>query len=679
MSRIGLRTRTTLGLGLAVAATIVACQSTEDDTGEGAGAASTQTHCAEAQRSFFAGEGDYDAVRDVCNKEVDAYLKSQPENFDWFKNSPLGLGGPPLGVLMAMMDLYKDIWTDTLGLGDHPDKGTDADPKTGLPYGMTYGINEETGLRQVFFSCGGCHSGRVLGPDNKIQFVYGAPSTEVDAQLFPWRVRETILRLVTLERDGNGEIVLDAEGNAKFTENTAETDKLRKRAKELVGQQKGRSSKWWLFAEASELAMDIKEKLAYDLAWGKILNKLVANAVKTETLYLKLPTASGSYPENDNRTPNRVGPRPGMMDAYGAASGLVYMHAARDDYFKKIKDRYGADYAEHPFFKGLVTEGQSDADLFAKARQRLRGNPGEWMPKEPATIDVKSLFFTNDRPNVGWDGNQGTESRVIASGTSSVGDPWNVNVPIHKGMNGFISALPPVAYPFEVDAKLAREGQPIFQKECANCHKPKNDNVYPLAAIGTDPNRAQVMGPLPRAGLVELMREACDGTGDGADVKRNVSLAEYKKYGYDNSWCTPKGPNGEKLTLKEQDDSFYHEAALKGNKGIGYKADELRGIWVQAPYLHNGSVPTLWHLLNPSKRPTTFVRGNINYDKEHVGFSWDASKPEDVKPTNYPAGATPHVYPYNTALRGQSNVGHTYGSDLSDEEKTALLEFLKTL
>ena len=91
----------------------------------------------------------------------------------------------------------------------------------------------------------------------------------------------------------------------------------------------------------------------------------------------------------------------------------------------------------------------------------------------------------------------------------------------------------------------------------------------------------------------------------------------------------------------------------------------------RAPYLHNGSVPTLHHILVPSERPTKFQRGNINYDRSMVGFEWRKK-----------GRAT-----YNTALTGFSNRGHEDkmvffgGIDFKKEKgkREDLLEFLKTL
>lgn len=93
----------------------------------------------------------------------------------------------------------------------------------------------------------------------------------------------------------------------------------------------------------------------------------------------------------------------------------------------------------------------------------------------------------------------------------------------------------------------------------------------------------------------------------------------------------------------------------------------LDGVWLRAPYLHNGSVPTLWDLLQPpAKRPATFATGGDLLDPVRVGFISAPGSPR--KP-----------FPFDTALPGNRNTGHTYGVELPDADKQALIEFLKTL
>jgi hypothetical protein len=104
-----------------------------------------------------------------------------------------------------------------------------------------------------------------------------------------------------------------------------------------------------------------------------------------------------------------------------------------------------------------------------------------------------------------------------------------------------------------------------------------------------------------------------------------------------------------------------------------YKARSLNGIWATAPYLHNGSVPTLYDLLLPRKgekdpangeyRPIKFQVGSREFDPEKVG----------LKSSGYDGFA------FDTSHRGNSNAGHTYGTELDKEKRLDLLEYLKSL
>ena len=89
-------------------------------------------------------------------------------------------------------------------------------------------------------------------------------------------------------------------------------------------------------------------------------------------------------------------------------------------------------------------------------------------------------------------------------------------------------------------------------------------------------------------------------------------------------------------------------------KDVGYASQPLDGIWLRAPYLHNGSVPSLTALLlPPDQRPTEFWRGCDIYDPVAVGFR--ATPPDDD---------CPRAFRFDTTLRGEGNGGHTYGTDL---------------
>jgi hypothetical protein len=104
-------------------------------------------------------------------------------------------------------------------------------------------------------------------------------------------------------------------------------------------------------------------------------------------------------------------------------------------------------------------------------------------------------------------------------------------------------------------------------------------------------------------------------------------------------------------------------------KTDGYANHPLDGIWARAPYLHNGSVPTLRALLDPpEQRPAMFYRGYDLFDQAGVGFVSDVAEEGGRR-----------FFLYDTALPGNWNTGHLWGTDLPAEDKDALVEYLKTL
>ena len=189
-------------------------------------------------------------------------------------------------------------------------------------------------------------------------------------------------------------------------------------------------------------------------------------------------------------------------------------------------------------------------------------------------------------------------------------------------IQSWLDTLAPPRYPFTIDQTRAAQGATIFTARCASCHAAGGErtwSVIPLDEVGTDSNRLDSVTP-------EAIDEINSLSGTGWSFDQFV-------------------------------------------KTDGYATALLDGIWLRAPYLHNGSVPTLRALLQPAaSRPTSFYRGNDTYNKTDVGFvSTLASE-----------GSTSFVR-IDTTLDGNSNRGHEYGTDLSPADVDALLEYLKTL
>jgi hypothetical protein len=134
--------------------------------------------------------------------------------------------------------------------------------------------------------------------------------------------------------------------------------------------------------------------------------------------------------------------------------------------------------------------------------------------------------------------------------------------------------------------------------------------------------------------------------------------------------------------VKWFNDSFYGEIASLEPQS-GYVAPPLDGIWATAPFLHNGSVPTLEALLDSSKRPKWWSRKldadglHDSNDYDDAALGWRFTTLDHGQADEPDASVKKHIY--DTTLLGYSNAGHTFGDGLSTDERKALIEYLKTL
>lgn len=208
--------------------------------------------------------------------------------------------------------------------------------------------------------------------------------------------------------------------------------------------------------------------------------------------------------------------------------------------------------------------------------------------------------------------------------------------PTFRDIDAYIKSLSPPKYPFSVNADRAEAGKAVFAKTCARCHGTYDignqsypNKVVPLDVIGTDAARLN-------------------------------GLSDRFVAHYNATWFGAEFPVTEPR--------------------VGYQAPPLDGIWATAPYLHNGSVPTIYHMLKSTERPKRFTRPRStdfsNYDTDQVGWKFDtvdaAPKPGSLSPFEA-------KFIFDTARFGLGNQGHTFGDKLSDEERSAVIEYLKTL
>jgi hypothetical protein len=259
------------------------------------------------------------------------------------------------------------------------------------------------------------------------------------------------------------------------------------------------------------------------------------------------------------------------------------------------------------------------------------------MPPLPSLVDIPRVWMQSDRPNSGWDGSLPTKIyRNLAASLAVTRNPTAINMDVILKVTKFTLNLPAAPYPFDVFTAKASRGEALFTKYCATCHFAGNTMLFPADMVGTDPNRNKVWTPYTQHNIAAALRMACT----------------------DAASC------------KHADGSDLADSEII-NPSQGYPAMALEGIWAMAPYLHNGSVPTLRALLT-GDRPATFQRGSVMYDEKDVGFVYDTP--------------SPGTSTYDTSKSGCSNAGHSSSMFLgdvdwkSDESKLDdLLEYMKTL
>ena len=272
-----------------------------------------------------------------------------------------------------------------------------------------------------------------------------------------------------------------------------------------------------------------------------------------------------------------------------------------------------------------------------------------------------------------WDGNNDmVEERNLNAALATSALPGFIDHESIECIEQWLETFEPPKYVFPIDQALAKKGAPIYAKYCAECHGRDGRNfegkyvgfVTPIGEIGTDRYRldnytetlALNMATTYAQQNRKLRPHSCPGGMTYQPPNRPITAGT--------------GPGEMRLAVREKEEGTYRYKHYR--KTYGYANMPLDGIWLRAPYLHNGSVPTLRDLLEPGdKRPRTFYRGNDIYDPKNLGFLSTESKDTDGK----------ELFLFDTAIPGNGRQGHEgqrYGTELPQDDKEALLEYLKT-
>lgn len=349
-----------------------------------------------------------------------------------------------------------------------------------------------------------------------------------------------------------------------------------------------------------------------------------------------------------------------------------------------LATRQSADRPEHPYgFARLDAFGA----IFNQVLGADLGVPENYLPAN-APVSYPFIWDTPQSDLVQWNGsapnaglgplarNVGEVLGVYATislepGTGLKGYPSSARVralgELEKNMDDLWSPLWPAEILPAIDTAKAAQGQVIFQQQCASCHATIDRTsperritavMTPVDELGTDPtmadnfvNRIGKTGPLQGHKVAILLGETFGTEATGFDILENAVVG------------TILAQKAE--ALEAGLDEYLKVKRARTFAPRSYKARSLNGIWATAPYLHNGSVPSLWQLLQPAdQRVKEFYVGSRELDPVNVGF--------DTAPS-------PGGFKFEVGLPGNSNAGHLYGTTLADDQKWALVEYLKSL
>ncbi len=276
--------------------------------------------------------------------------------------------------------------------------------------------------------------------------------------------------------------------------------------------------------------------------------------------------------------------------------------------------------------------------------------------------------------NIGEALGVGAVTQIVDPTTGRLASPetrWKSSIPPRSlfALEQAIQTLKPPRWPTSVfgpvDNTKAAEGQRLFGQNCAMCHgvralaSASNEwsvKIIPLSKIGTDPRQAENFATFTYDGTKLGLSKSVTAGPALLMVTNGLRTQAYRDAAIPESEWPKYDGEGRKNVLTAP---------------CGYKARPLVGVWATPPFLHNGSVPTIFDLLSDS-RPSTFQTGTVEYDPVHLGFE-NAS------------GAS--AFTFDTSIVGNSNAGHWFTNDrarpgrigrgLSDAEKYSIIEYLK--
>jgi hypothetical protein len=332
--------------------------------------------------------------------------------------------------------------------------------------------------------------------------------------------------------------------------------------------------------------------------------------------------------------------------------------------------------------------GYGRADAFGVARNLLFGSNPKNLRPQNAPASFPHMWGIETTAWLQWGANMNSvmERNIGQSlGVGAVFDAESFAATSRldhlNTLEHLVYKLTPPAWPADIfgaiDETRAARGREVYERQCANCHDkpfavtPSGLVVYQLFTlkeIGVSPLVAQNFDePVIVDG--KSVRFAAAAFSVLENLKKRYYTANQISEQTQAEWegRTRRPPPEWKPAMRSTLADAGKYPDTRG--GRVSPAKPLAGIWATAPYLNNGSVASIWDLLTPpNARPKTFTLGSREYDVKALGYR---STPDPKAP------APP--WEFDTSQTGNSNAGHVYGTTLSDDDKWALIEFLKKL
>ncbi len=338
--------------------------------------------------------------------------------------------------------------------------------------------------------------------------------------------------------------------------------------------------------------------------------------------------------------------------------------------------------------------GRLDAfgQIFNAATETFTNQPGNSQPPD-APVSYPMLWSAPHLDLVQWNGSapnsgpgpliQNVTTAIAVYGTVELAQPESelasargyrssVNFDNLGKIQNHMYELTAPAWPEDIlgpiDREAAERGGALYDDLCLQCHEriDRSDPqrklravLTPVDEIGTDPTAAgnfisntAATGPLQGQHQAVVAGERFGASSSAILMVVNLALGATLRHPVEALHATLTG---------------YHDVlkAKLDDRPNFYKARALDGIWASPPYLHNGSVPSLYELLLPAEqRSQEYYVGSREYQPKFLGLETDK---------------TTHSSLFDTTLPGNSNSGHEYGAELTEAQRMDLLEHLKTL